>query len=97
MVPISAEATNTIISTISARGATLTPPFPGVKCARNTARCAAGDDGGSNVLPGVEDPMRGSRRMPQRALKQGYMWLRTSVHVCKLIAKGQRATKGSVN
>ena len=53
-------------------GATLTT-VPGCWCAHNTARCAAADDGGAKALPGVEDPGSGSRRVPQRALKQGYM------------------------
>ena len=53
-------------------GATLTT-VPGCWCAHNIARCAVADDGGAKAFPGVENPGSGSIRVPQRALKQGYM------------------------
>ena len=53
-------------------GATLTT-VSGCWCAHNIARCAVADDGGAKAFPGVENPGSGSIRVPQRALKQGYM------------------------
>ena len=48
-----------IVLIIHARGATAAP-LPGSWCVHNTARRAAAYHGGSEALPGVEDPGSGS-------------------------------------